>query len=209
MTAAPRRRRLDPRVRRDLILDETARVVRVEGVSAVNMERIGREAGVSKALVYNYFPTKTALLAGLLLREYNRFKDEARAAADGVHDFERLVRVTTRAYLAYVAERGVIIQRLMNEPTVASAMRAADAEGRQRTIDFFSSALSRDFGLDRRTAVVVTDLLMGLTGAAGDFLARQGADIDEVEDLVVDMIVAAVRQVTARAAGGKRRSAND
>lgn len=206
MTTAPRRRRLDPQVRRDLILDETARVVASEGLAAVNMERIGREAGVSKALVYNYFPTKTALLSGLLLREYERFKLESRMAAEGVSDFETLVRVTTRAYLHHVAERGIIIQRLMNEPSVASSMRSVDAEGRQRTIDFFSAALRRDFELDPQTAVATTDILMGLTGAAGDFLARQGGTVPEVEALVVEMIMAAVRQVAVSRAPTSSRA---
>jgi AcrR family transcriptional regulator len=60
VAAIPARRRLDPQVRRDLILDEAARIVAEEGVSTVSMERLGREAGISKALVYNYFPSRNA-----------------------------------------------------------------------------------------------------------------------------------------------------
>ncbi len=53
-TAKPRRTRLAPEERSQLILDAAAQIVVNEGVSAVNMDRLGRDAGISKALVYNY-----------------------------------------------------------------------------------------------------------------------------------------------------------
>lgn len=189
------RRRLDPQVRRDLILDEAARIVAEEGVSAISMERMGRDAGISKALVYNYFPSRNALLSELLMREYRRFQKEARAAKDGVEDFEALVRVTTRAYLRHVSERGVLIQRLMNEPAVVTAIRSIDAEGRQLTVAFFAREIGRRYGLDPATAATAADLLMGLTGAAGDYLARTGDDLDRVESMAVGMITAALERL--------------
>jgi AcrR family transcriptional regulator len=198
MAATRARRRLDPHIRRDLILDEAARIVAEEGVSSVSMERLGREAGISKALVYNYFPSRSVLLSELLLREYRHFQAEARKAKADVSDFEALVRVTTRAYLNYVAERGVLIQRLMNEPAVASAIRSVDAEGRQLTVAFFGQEIAKLHRLDPLMAAMAADLLMGLTGAAGDYLSRTGADIQTVEDIVVDMIMAALERLSER-----------
>lgn len=198
MAATRARRRLDPNVRRDLILDEAARIVAEEGVSSVSMERLGRDAGISKALVYNYFPSRTALLSELLIREYRHFQSEARQAKVGVDGLEAVVRVTTRAYLRHVAERGVLIQRLMNEPSVAAAMRSMDAEGRQLTVAFFAGEIAARFDVDKALAAMVADLLMGLTGAAGDYLSRTGADIQQVEDIVMDMIMAALERVAEK-----------
>jgi AcrR family transcriptional regulator len=192
-----KRRRLDPQVRRDLILDEAARVALDEGVIAVNMERIGREAGVSKALVYNYFPTKNALLSELLIREYKTFQAEGRAAAEAATDFEELVRATTRSYLQHVAARGVLIQRLMNEPAVAQAIQSVDQQGRELTVAFFARAMTESFGIAPKLAATVTDLLMGLTGRAGDYLSRHRTDADFVETITVQMIMAAVRAVAS------------
>jgi AcrR family transcriptional regulator len=200
MATTSARRRLDPLVRRDLILDVAARTVAEEGVSAVSMERLGRDAGISKALVYNYFPNRNSLLSELLVREYRVFQAEARLAKEGVEDFPTLVRVTTRAYLRHVAERGVLIQRLMNEPAVSSAIRSVDQEGRQLTVAFFASEIAKHYGLSLAVSAMAADLLMGLTGAAGDYLSRTGADLQEVEDAVVNMIMAALAQL--RATGG-------
>jgi AcrR family transcriptional regulator len=200
MASKGERRRLDPLVRRDLILDVAARTVAEEGVSAVSMERLGRDAGISKALVYNYFPNRNALLAELLVREYRVFQGEARQAKEGVQDFPTLVRVTTRAYLRHVADRGVLIQRLMNEPAVSSAIRSVDEEGRQLTVAFFASEIAKHHGLNLEASAMAADLLMGLTGAAGDYLCRTGADLQEVENVVVEMIMAALARLPATSA---------
>ncbi|MCW3796902.1 TetR/AcrR family transcriptional regulator [Sphingomonas sp. BN140010] len=201
MTDKPVRRRLDPAVRRELILDEAARLVAEEGISAVNMERIGRQAGISKALVYNYFPSKQSLLTELLLREYNRFAAHGREAAQQATDFEELVRATTRAYFEYVDECGVLIQRLMSEPELAHVMRSADAEGRQRTVHIFIGAMVNEFGLAPELAATVTEVMMGLTGAAGEMLTRGVRNPAFMENLVVTLIMGGMKELNAEKAG--------
>jgi hypothetical protein len=47
---------------------------------------------------------------------------------------------------------------------------------------------------------MAADLLMGLTGAAGDYLCRTGADLQEVENVVVEMIMAALARLPATSA---------
>jgi AcrR family transcriptional regulator len=189
----PRRRtRLAPEVRRNLILEEAARIVLEEGVSAVSMERLGRAAGVSKALVYNYFPNRNALLSALLLGEYGRFRETGRRLIGTARDFPTLVRATTRAYLDHVAERGLLIQRLANEPAVAASIRPVDAAGRSETADFFGRRIAERYGLPLDQATMAADILMGLTGAAGDYLVRNGRSADDIEELTVRMILAAL-----------------
>ena len=189
------RRRLDPVVRRGLILDETARIVLADGLADLRMEEVARAAGVSKALVYSYFPSKAALLSALLLREYASFQAQARRAAEAARGLDALIRLTTRAYLSHVAARGPLIQRLLGEPQAAAALRAADGSARAATIGFFARAIAREHGIPPARAATVVDLLMGLTGAAGDHLLREGGDPRAVEDMVVEMIGAALRRI--------------
>lgn len=193
----PKRRRLAPEVRRDLILDAAARIVSEEGVSPVSMERIGREAGVSKALVYSYFLNRNELLSALLLREYPAFQRIPAASAAGAQGFEAIIRSTTRAYLDHVAEKGVLIQRLMNEPAVAKAVAEEQLHGREATSRYFGQQMARAFAIDQDEAAIVSDILMGLTGAAGNYMFRTGEDIEKLTELVVRMIMAAVREVAA------------
>lgn len=191
----PKRRRLSPQVRRDLILDAAAAVVSAAGVSAVSMERIGREAGVSKALVYSYFTNRNELLSALLLREYPAFQRIRAAMASETRDFETIVRETTRAYLEHIAVKGVLIQRLMNEPAVAKAVAEEQLHGREVTSRYFGQQMAKTFPIEEAEAAIVSDILMGLTGAAGDYLFRTGGDLDKITSRVVRMIMASVREM--------------
>lgn len=183
------RKRLDPEVRRSLILDATAALIISEGLTAVNMERIAREALVSKALVYSYFGNQTALLSELLLREYRAFQGEARIAAKNVSGLEEIVRVTTRAYLDHVAVRGSLIQRLMMEPAIAAGLKAVEHEDRVVTATFFAKIIESERGIDPVKAMLAAQLLMGLTGAAGDHLVATAGDPESLEPVVVSMIM--------------------
>ena len=42
-----------------MLLDHTAQIIADEGVSAVTMDRLAKEANISKGLIYNYFPKVT------------------------------------------------------------------------------------------------------------------------------------------------------
>ena len=186
------RRRMDPDVRRNLILDAAAALVIAEGLTAVSMERVAREAGVSKALVYNYFAKQTGLLSALLLREYRAFQKAARIEAGKVKGLEAVVRATTRAYLDHIATRGSLIQRLMREPAIAAALKELETASRPVTAAYFADLVVRERGIDADKAVLASQLLMGLSGAAGDYLAENGGDPAALEPVVVAMIMAAL-----------------
>jgi AcrR family transcriptional regulator len=160
------------------------------------MERVGREAGVSKALVHAYFPRRTDLLRALLLREYRRFQSRARALLANVKGFEQTVRATTSAFLDHVAERGALIELLMHEPDVAAALGGVDAQERMITAHYFGGQMAAEYGLQESTAVTVADLLMGLTGAAGNRLHRTECGRDELLELVLEMIFAALDDIS-------------
>ena len=123
--AEPRKRtRLAPEVRRSQILDDAAQLILEEGLSAVSMERLGRESGVSKALVYNYFPSREVLLASLLHREQADLDSRGIERALEAKSYEELIRQTTRVYLEHTSERGALIQTLLADPSVARLMEA-------------------------------------------------------------------------------------
>ncbi len=187
-----------PEARRDLILDVTAQLVTTEGVSAVSMERVGREAKISKALVYNYFPTRNLLLQALLMRENRAYQIQQIKAAETASDLETMVRATTRAYLDQVAAKGVLIERLMGEPAIAEAMGELELIGRQQTIDYLLNRINANKALSEPLARMMVEVGLGITGAGGAYLDRTGCDIDLLEDMVVDMILASLRVTQER-----------
>ena len=84
------RTRLNPEARKEMILDHAAEFIAADGVSALSMERLGKEAGISKSLVYAYYPSMTELLQALLKREYGLLREQQVIAADSAGTFEQL-----------------------------------------------------------------------------------------------------------------------
>lgn len=65
------------------ILDTARAVFETYGVRRANMEDVAARAGVSRSTVYRRFPTKDALLEGLVRREAERFFSTLDAATTG------------------------------------------------------------------------------------------------------------------------------
>lgn len=177
--------RLDPNQRKNMILDRTAVLIAREGVSSVSMERVGREAGVSKALVYAYFKNQTALLQALLLREQRRLSEQQSSAVGRASDFKGRIQNTTRTYLRYFEENGVLLQRLLNEPSVAAAFEEHDRVERARVVGSLARQMADTYEVPLRVAKVATELSMAMTGAAGEMIARGDISRDKVEEIIL------------------------
>lgn len=191
-------RRLDPDLRKNIILDRTAMLIAREGVSAVSMERIGREAGVSKALVYAYFKNQTALLQALLLREQRRLADQQSSAVGRANDFRGRIANTTRTYLRYYEENGILLQRLLNEPSLAAAFEEQDRAERARVINSLARQMADTYSVPLRVAKVATELSMAMTGAAGEMISRGEISRNKVEEIVLCLFDGSMETLSAR-----------
>jgi TetR/AcrR family transcriptional regulator, fatty acid biosynthesis regulator len=190
------RRRYSPEKRRALILDAAADLVGREGVSGLNAERIARHAGISKSLIYNYFPNITLLLQQLFERELRRLRRRQLEAAEQAESFEGLVRAVTHVYLEYIDERGLIIERLQSEPSVA-AVHDPTEYGRAAAVDYLARIVMRQFDLAEDMARAATDISLGLPAAAGAYLLHHDMDRQQLEDITVTMILGSFAAIKA------------
>ncbi|WAL67662.1 TetR/AcrR family transcriptional regulator [Amycolatopsis cynarae] len=96
------RRRLHPDERRNQLIDIGARLFATHPYEEVLMEQVGAEAGVSRALVYRYFPTKRDLFAAI----YQRAADRLLAATEtGRHgSLTEWVRAGLDAHIDFFAD---------------------------------------------------------------------------------------------------------
>ena len=196
--AALKRTRLTPEVRRSQILDEAAKLVIEEGLSAVSMETVGRICGISKALVYNYFPSRDLLLAALLQREQNELRDRGMRSALQAKSFADLIRQTTRLYLEQTQARGALIQALLSDPSVARLMEEENRNERDRTIRYFVREGRCEYGLTLPIAIAVVDMLMAVTDQAGKQTSAGSLDIDTAEEMCVALITGGLERLSER-----------
>ena len=190
----PRRTRLAPEVRKQLILDAAANLIDSEGMASVSMERLGREAGVSKSLIYAYYPSLQELLQTLLRTEYKKLRDLQIAAAEEANTFEELVRKITGAYMNYMQERGLILERLAAEPSVAIEGDPTEYN-RESAVRYLAEILHRNYGFEPEIAKAVVDISFGLPAAGGHYLIRHDLDRDTVEELTATMILGSIQAV--------------
>lgn len=120
--------RLDPAVRRTQIIEAAARIFAERDPAEVPFEEIADAAGVSRALVYNYFGDRGGLLAAVYLHHFEAVNERIRAAApDTAPPSERLRAIVT-AYLTFAREhpgawRLLRVARAVEHPLVQAARR--------------------------------------------------------------------------------------
>jgi AcrR family transcriptional regulator len=94
-SAAASRERLSANERRQQLLQTAGRLIAREGIDALELTRLAADAGVSRPIVYRFFPSRQALIIGILedleselVRRFNEV--DARPVSRGVAGATRL-----------------------------------------------------------------------------------------------------------------------
>jgi AcrR family transcriptional regulator len=103
---------------RATLLDTTLRLIEAEGIGAVSLRRVAREAGVSSGAPYHHFADRADLLAALSARGYELLAADLAEARTGTGS---PVRALTRLMCGYVgfARREPGYFRLMFRPELS------------------------------------------------------------------------------------------
>ncbi len=117
--------------RREQILDRASELATEAGLGQLTMKRIAMRVGFSETAIYRHFPTKQALLLGLMDRLETQLLVPIRAIADQ-GDLPPLARLQqiVQHHLALVLERHSLPIQLLAEasaagdPVLLSRMRA-------------------------------------------------------------------------------------
>ncbi|MET4103727.1 TetR/AcrR family transcriptional repressor of mexJK operon [Roseovarius sp. MBR-78] len=97
----------------DQVLDGARRVFMRDGFEGASVDEIAREAQVSKATLYSYFPDKRLLFSEVARLECNRQADEAIDAFDLNQPVETLLReVADRILRFYLSDFGQQVFRI-------------------------------------------------------------------------------------------------
>src|SRR3954447_24931473 len=97
----PAKRRLSAVDRRAAILDAALEVFSSRGYHAASIDEIAGEAGISKALIYEHFPSKKDLHASLLERHVQEIFERLAESAAGPDPGEGRLRAGGDAFLEW------------------------------------------------------------------------------------------------------------
>ena len=147
-----KRRRLSPNQRQQEILDATYQLVLAAGISNLTMEKIAREAGASKALLYSYFPNISGLLQQLYKRELGKLQAQQRAVMESPHSFEDMVKQTASINRVNQNKRQLLIKRLEGDPSVRTAMSKADRRARTEVVKYLCDEITGSYDIPPNVA---------------------------------------------------------
>ncbi|MEU7069937.1 TetR/AcrR family transcriptional regulator [Streptomyces narbonensis] len=188
----PPRRRLSPADRRAQLLGVAARLFAAQPYDLVLMEDVAEQAGVSRALLYQHFPSKRDLFAAL----YQQVSEEllAKARFDPADTLVEQLVEGLDAHIEYFAE---------NRNTVLAANRVLAGDLLVQTImsDELDALRERLLGVlpladDRsREAVsaVVKSWLVFVQVLCVDWLTHETCTRTELRDVCVGALVGALR----------------
>jgi AcrR family transcriptional regulator len=174
--------RLDPAVRRTQIIESAARLFEGRDPVEVPFEEIADAAGVSRALVYNYFGDRGGLLAAVFLHHFTAVNEYLRAATDPDSPPEERFRATVRAYLEFAAAhpgawRLLNVARTNEHPAVVEARE-------QRMVE-----LARSWGGSIEARIVACAVVGLLEAATVDWLRSvDQVPAERIGDVLFDLL---------------------
>lgn len=101
--------------RRAQLLSVARKVFGRSGFHGVSMDAVAREAGVTKPILYDHFPSKKDLYLALLDSDLAEFHDRVREALDRSRGNRERIRASFQAYFDFVDEHAEGFRLLMQE----------------------------------------------------------------------------------------------
>lgn len=171
------RLRLSPEQRREQIVVAAGRVFEGRDPPGVTFEEIAAEAGVSRALVYNYFGDKGGLLAAVYRHALAQLDEEIRASLDSGERLQTRVRSLVDHYLAFASSHRGVWNFLGH---VATTQHPALQSARRARFE----SLAQSFGGGARARLAVAGLVGMLEAALLDWTENLDLDADTVAMLL-------------------------
>lgn len=168
------------------ILNAANRIVQERGVERLTLELTAQEAGVSKGGLLYHFPSKEALIRGMIRYYLDRFTEDFSAAARD--QGEGTVGRWTRSYLYTTSNDFQRTPRMSSGLLAAVATNPALLEPMQETFAEWVKLLEQD-GIDPALAAIVRLAVDGLWlvelfGLASPDAGRRAQVLQALETLI-------------------------
>jgi TetR/AcrR family fatty acid metabolism transcriptional regulator len=107
------------------IVEAAGRVIGHVGYGGASMERIAREAGLSKGTLYLYFESREDLLARATEHGWGVLMSRVKASCRRARGYDAKLRELVRASIEYSIENGALLRALVERPSSECARSPA------------------------------------------------------------------------------------
>lgn len=185
----PSYRRLGVDERRQQLLERGAELFTSHPYDELSMSKIAAETGISKSLLYHYFPSKRAFFEATL----GAWAEELRERTEPNPELPPVEQLkgSLEAFLAMVEENSVAYRNLMDSATGVPEIRDLVAEVRQNTAARILAALYPD-GASGKARTAVSGWLWFMDGACLDWIEHRDIGREELRDLLLGVLMGAL-----------------
>jgi len=187
--AGPAYSRLQTDERRRQLLDAGARVFTERSYDDASMAEVARAAGISKGLLYHYFPSKRDLFVATLEAAAAELR-EITEPDPSLPIPEQLVSVLD-AYLAWIDDHADSYAKLMESASGSDDVRSYMAQVRAGTVEQMLTALVKG-GDPAAIRTALHGFLWFMDGACLDWLAHRDMSREQLRDMLVTTFAGAI-----------------
>jgi AcrR family transcriptional regulator len=182
----PSYRRLDVHERRRQLLERGAELFTSHPYDELSMSKIAAEAGISKALLYHYFPSKRAFFEETL----NAWAEQLRERTEPDPSLPAIEQLagSLDAFLALVEENAVAYRNLIDSANGVPEIRDLIGEVRRKTAGRILDELYPD-GPPAKARTAVSGWLWFMDGACIDWIEHRDVEREELRDLLLGVLM--------------------
>jgi AcrR family transcriptional regulator len=187
--ADPAYRRLDVDERRRQLLERGAELFTSHRYDELSMSRIATEVGISKSLLYHYFPSKQSFFEATL----GAWAEELRERTEPDPELPPLEQLTASVagFLALIEENSVAYRNLMGSATGTPAIRDLIDQVRRSTGERILAGVYPD-GAPPKARAAVQGWLWFMDGACLDWIEHRDIDREELQGLLLGALIGAL-----------------
>jgi AcrR family transcriptional regulator len=184
--------------RRRLLLERGAELFARHSFSELSMAQIAREAGISKPLLYHYFPSKRAFFLATL--EAAAEEVRRRTEPDPALPPAEALAGSLDAFLAWIEENELAYRKLMESAASVPEVGALIAEVRDRTSARILEGLGVPSDPPPRLRAAARGWLWFMDGAILDWLDHRDLERTELRDFLLGSLAGALTAADGGAA---------
>jgi AcrR family transcriptional regulator len=138
---ADKRRAAVDAAMRDEVFNTSVKILADEGLSALTLDRIAKEVGVSRPTLYNYFPDRGGVLIYIEDRVFGKLTEKLdEIAANSTPAKQRLKSIATTAIESLTRESALLLA-FFHQELIENAVLEAKAARRKRATDMVSKVI--------------------------------------------------------------------
>jgi AcrR family transcriptional regulator len=187
--ATPSYRRLDVDERRRQLLERGAELFTSHRYDELSMSRIAAEVGISKSLLYHYFPSKQAFFEATL----GAWAEQLRERTEPDPDLPPVEQLTGSldAFLSLIEENSGAYRNLMGSATGVPEIRDLIDQVRRATAARILEGIYPD-GAPPKARTAVSGWLWFMDGACLNWIEHDDIDREELRNLLLGVLMGAL-----------------